>query len=261
MCKFSVITICRNEEQTIARTLNSVLNQTFTDYEYIIIDGASTDSTLDIINKTVLNRATIISEPDTGIFNAMNKGISKAKGNYIIFINAGDYFINNTALEYAADKLEDYDFVYGDTVFEYPSGFLMRRNSPANLSMRYFFIDSLPHQNSFIKRELFEKIGNFDESFKIVGDYEFSIRAFKAGFSFKYIPKAFAIFNLEGISSDKRFRELDWKERITSLKRHFDSKAIQKLESKRFFLDLIYKKLRYFYFLLRSKMDKKYVLK
>ena len=117
---FSIITICRNEEKRIKSTIESVLNQSNKNYEYILIDGKSTDGTLDIIEKYCMKNQLMqcVSEIDTGIYNAMNKGLSRAEGEYVFFLNTGDLFYSNDVLEKVAEKIRtgDWDIIVGDYV-------------------------------------------------------------------------------------------------------------------------------------------------
>ena len=117
--KISVITVCRNSEETIERTLQSVACQTCKDFEYIVVDGVSTDSTLEIIDKYKSHISKFISEPDKGIYDAMNKGAKMAEGEYIVFLNADDVFIHENVLSLVAEKMKDKkaDLFYGDLVF------------------------------------------------------------------------------------------------------------------------------------------------
>ena len=114
--KISVITICLNEKNNIERTIKSVIGQTYNDFEYVIIDGGSTDGTLEIIDNYKDHIDKLISEKDKGIFDAQNKGVLNANGDYVIFLNSGDHFVNDTILEKVINKGLESDVVYGDTL-------------------------------------------------------------------------------------------------------------------------------------------------
>src|SRR5690554_4083025 len=117
--KFSIITVCKNSEATIENTILSVISQSYCDFEYIIVDGVSTDKTLDIVNKYRGSIAKIISEPDSGLYDAMNKGINAASGDYLFFLNSDDKFIDDNVLEktYIKAKNNKAELLYGDQMF------------------------------------------------------------------------------------------------------------------------------------------------
>ena len=175
--KLSIITVCKNSEYSIERTIESVINQTFTDYEYIIIDGASTDRTLEIIKKYSDKTNKLISEPDNGIYDAMNKGVKMSEGEYLLFLNAGDYFVNKDVLMKVFSMNPGEDIVYGDTLIIFKNKLIRK---PASKKIFYFFMffDTIPHQNVFIRRSVFDVVGMHDINYKIAGDYDFFLRAF-----------------------------------------------------------------------------------
>jgi glycosyltransferase involved in cell wall biosynthesis len=258
--KLSVITICFNEKDTISQTIESVLNQSFTDYEYIIIDGNSNDGTYDIIRGYFNHFKKIVSEPDNGIFDAMNKALDFAEGDYIFFLNAGDILVNKNVFENIFSKSNSEDIIYGDVIFKYASGIMMRRKSPRILSPQYFFVDSLNHQTTFMNRKLMTEIGHFDTSLKITADYDVILNAvFDKKCSTCYVSLPVTYFNLSGISSNPEFFMLQNKERLICLKRYFSEKEIKKMEKWRILNDLIHKKTRYSYFLFLSIISKRFL--
>lgn len=196
----SIITICYNEKQ-IERTCESIVNQTWQDFEWIVVDGGSTDGTLDILNKYRDRIDILISEPDTGRYNAMNKGIKLAHGQYLNFMNGGDAFYNNHVLEKVfKDKEQTADVLYGkECVID--GKFLYICSFPKKLDIAYWLKRTLNHQSSFFKKELFEKYGFYNESNKIASDFEASVLFFTKGASFQYLPFPIASFNLNGISN------------------------------------------------------------
>jgi glycosyltransferase involved in cell wall biosynthesis len=200
--KLSIITICFNEVDSVAKTLASVAGQTFKNFEWIVIDGGSTDGTLEILNTYRSHFTVFISEKDAGIYNAMNKGIARAQGEYLFFLNGGDYLADDGTLSRIFSTPLDADFVYGDiTVIggERPELLVM----PSKITAEFLYRKTIPHQSTLTKKDLFERAGTYDERFKIVADYEFILRGllhFNA--TFQYVPLAFACYSGNGVSSD-----------------------------------------------------------
>lgn len=173
--KYSIITINFNNSNGLRNTIESVVNQTFNDFEYLIIDGGSTDGSVDVIKEYAEKISYWVSEPDKGIYNAMNKGIIKAHGEYLNFMNSGDCFNN----KYILEKLDKYtaDIIYGRNANLNKDGRIVSYSTKINnVNMGLFFITTLPHQSCFIKRNLF-KNNLYDESLKIVGDWRFFMDA------------------------------------------------------------------------------------
>ena len=195
--KISVVTVCYNAVNDIEKTILSVINQTYPNIEYLIIDGGSKDGTMDIVNKYKDKIDVIVSEPDKGIYDAMNKGIDRATGEWINFMNAGDSFALETIVEqiFKIPFLQEIKVVYGDVI----------KNS-SNKILKASKISSLSHKMPFCHQSAFLKLPTelFDTNYKIAADYKiFFLLYNKRGKScFKYIPMPFAIFEDEdGISS------------------------------------------------------------
>ncbi|MCR5261229.1 MAG: glycosyltransferase [Candidatus Gastranaerophilales bacterium] len=224
--KISVVTVCYNSEQVIEKTVQSVVNQTFDDFEYLIIDGASTDRTLEIVRKyqEKSDKIKIFSEKDRGIYDAMNKGIAHASGDYIVFLNADDVFLHENVLKLAAEKMkDDVDLYYGDLVFlEKATGKLNNRRQN-NVNYVYLCGGMLFHPAIFASAKLFEKIGNFDLQYKIVADYDWVLRALvKKKSTCKYLDMPITIFaDGEGASSNPKNKELHKNERQAVQKKYF----------------------------------------
>jgi len=213
--KVSIITICRNEK-LIEETCRSVAAQIFDDFEWLVIDGASTDGTLEVLERYRQYMSFFVSEPDGGIYEAMNKGIREARGAYLLFLNGGDSLADPLVLarffSFETDNpcltplkpLLQADIIWGEVVSR-ETGFLPRLRLPVNhrrLGLVYFKISGLPHSAVFIKKSLFEKIGLYDASFKISGDYEWFMRAIlRWRASYEYVPLVISIYNFEGLSS------------------------------------------------------------
>ena len=205
----SIITICYNEKQ-IERTCKSIVSQTWQDFEWIVVDGGSTDGTLDILNKYKDRINILISEPDTGIYNAMNKGIKLASGTYLNFMNGGDAFYENTVLEKVfKDKTYTDDVLYGD-YYGVSDNIEMPFFSPSKIEPEIWKYRTISHQSSFIKKEVFDKYGLYNENYRIASDFEKFVIFYKNGCSFKFLPLTISSFDLSGISNlnlNKRVKE------------------------------------------------------
>jgi len=205
MPKFSVVTICYNESNLIADTCESIVSQKYKNFEWIVIDGASTDCTLEILNEYGGAIHHLVSEPDAGIYNAMNKGAALATGDYLIFMNGGDRFANADVLDVVAECPSG-DIIVGQLEF---AGESVVRTFPLQLPAGYLLRHMLPHQATFFHRAIFGRFGSFDESFEIAGDYEFFVRMIeKNKASYRYIPKVLAVFAGGGMSSSSHQRAL-----------------------------------------------------
>lgn len=203
MGKVSIITINYNNARGLKETVNSVLNQTYSGIEYIIIDGGSVDGSINVIEQHVDKITYWVSEKDNGVYHAMNKGIAKATGDYLLFLNSGDYLVENTILSDVFTYPFDKDIIYGDLYLKYTEIALTLKRYPDKLSFNYFFhLESLPHPSTLIKRTLFSKVGLYNENFKIVADWEFWLKAiFLHQASYKRIPLPISVFDMDGLSS------------------------------------------------------------
>lgn len=198
--KFSIITVTYNAIDVLESTINSVVAQTYDDYEYIVIDGLSTDGTVDIIRRYENKLSYWISEKDGGIYDAMNKGIAHARGDVISFLNAGDMYEKN-ALEDVNKAFGEYDnqIIYGKVVLSsdmHNYVGLANEGDPEELHIKNIYC----HQGLFIKRELFSKVGLYDLRYSILADYDWNLRAHNMGYEFKIIPKVVARYQGGGIS-------------------------------------------------------------
>lgn len=196
--KLSVITVCYNAETTIERTLRSVIAQTYADKEFVVIDGGSTDGTLDILKQYEDKIDVLISEPDKGIYDAMNKGVAKASGDYVIFINADDYFYDDNVLS-EVSKCPPADFIFGDQYDEEDGERRLAENLDA-LDVYHMFRGYFAHQSILAKRELFEKYGTFDLSYKICADWDWILRCLVNGASTARMNSPIAVFTVGGAS-------------------------------------------------------------
>lgn len=171
--KYSIITINYNNKEGLRRTIESVIHQTFRDFEYIVIDGGSTDGSSDVLKEYDAQIDYWVSEPDGGIYQGMNKGIRKATGEYLNFMNSGDCFYANDILEKVSQYNSDADFIVGKD-YHYNSETRQGHASiqPTRTTMIHFFVATLDHQSSFIKRELFND-SLYDENHRLVSDWIF----------------------------------------------------------------------------------------
>lgn len=205
--KVSIITVCLNTAGTIEDTVRGILSQDHKDIEYIVVDGGSTDGTLDIINRYKNNIAKVISEPDGGIYEAMNKGIKLATGDIVGFLNAGDFYAVETAISQIATSLQENDCeaVYADLE-------CVAKDNPAKTIRKWksqSYQEGLfekgwhpPHPTFFAKKCVFDKFGYFDLSYEISADYELMLRFLKKH-SLKscYIPHVLIKMRIGGKSN------------------------------------------------------------
>lgn len=219
----SIITINYNDKEGLARTMNSVLSQTYTDFEYIVIDGGSNDGSKTIIEQHQDQLGYWVSEPDSGIYNAMNKGIAKANGEYILFLNSGDVLIDDTIIKYVCTAvLKGQAIYYGDLLYGTVANHTLKRY-PNTLSFNYFFKGGyLPHPSSFIKRNLFERIGLYNENYQIISDWSFFVKAIcKYNVGYTHFDKAVSYYDVNGISANPNHRGLKLKEKQDFYQAHF----------------------------------------
>lgn len=197
--KITVITVCYNAVNLIEDTIKSVLAQTYSNIEYIIIDGGSTDGTRDIIEKYSTRLAKYISEPDSGIYDAMNKGVKYASGDYINFMNAGDVFFDKDAItRIFGGGPYDETLVYGDTLEKSDKGYAFRKASR---------IAPMPacHQSMFVATEEMRR-HPFDTTFKVFADRDFLRKLYERGCTERYIPSIVSIFDVSGISNSAVYK-------------------------------------------------------
>lgn len=219
MMKITIITVCYNSEKTIERTIKSVLSQTYKHIEYIIVDGQSTDNTMKIVNKYKKQITKIISEKDRGIYNAMNKAIKLATGDALNFMNANDHFKDESVVEDVVKEFKKHpkkNLLFGNTIIIEPGNQqLLRYHMP---SKYYFFIYALNHQNIFCKRELFEKVGGFDEQFKVHSFIDWIIRVWKRyPKAFHHYDRTICVYDGTGVSARMR-----WKERRAIMRKNYN---------------------------------------
>jgi hypothetical protein len=204
--KISIVTVCLNGADVIERCLSSVARQTYPDIEYLFIDGGSTDGTLDIIKKYEKTISYFISEQDGGIYPAMNKGIAKATGDFVLVLGADDYLVDDKVIEdvVAGMPNETADFYYGLLEVRYPDGVVSVYDAgkPEDIG-QMMILGSLPSQASFIRRTAFESIGAFDVQYRLAADYDWYLRALSTPeFKFAKINRLCSSYFMGGASSN-----------------------------------------------------------
>ena len=237
--KLSIITINYNNAEGLRKTLASVAAQTFRDFEHIIVDGGSTDESVEIIRQYADNEAIRpenskadnlalspyhlitsspiiwISEPDSGIYNAMNKGIKMAKGEYLLFLNSGDYLVDADTLKNVFEEANDVDIIYGDRINVYEDGSQKEVNYfPDKITGSFMYQSMITHQASFIKSDLFVKYGLYREDLKYASDWEFFLKTFLLyNCTYQHIHQYVVYFDCLGISSVANNNKEMWEER------------------------------------------------
>jgi glycosyltransferase involved in cell wall biosynthesis len=216
----SIITVVYNAESLIERTLLSAAHQTVQDFEHWIIDGASTDCTLTVVERYKHARMHVVSERDKGIYDAMNKGLARATGKYVIFMNAGDEFYDNQVLERALTQHDGADFIYGETAVVDDAGNILgnrRLSPPSRLNWRSLQRGMcVSHQSIFMRRELAE---SYDLNYRISGDIDWTIRMLRKSKSIVNAEGYISKFLEGGVSASRRNQGL--KERFHIMCKHY----------------------------------------
>ena len=225
MARLSIITINRNNAAGLEKTMQSVANQNFKDYEYIVIDGVSTDASVEVIKRLEPQFAHVkwVSEPDKGIYNAMNKGLRLATGEYIQILNSGDCLADNDVTERMLAALEDAGYpniLYGNMIKCFPDGRKVVDKSfeGSEITMLGMYYGTLNHDPAYIRRDLFEKYGYYDESLKIVSDWKWYLQSIiLGGEKPQYVDLNVTLFDMTGISENVNSKAMILKERQTVL--------------------------------------------
>lgn len=255
MKKLSIITICYNEPD-VEKTCESIVNQTWQDFEWIVIDGGSNQEILNIFEKYKYRIDNFISEKDGGRYNAMNKGIKLATGKYLNFLNAGDnYFYNDVLKDIFDNKEWDAGVLYAHENFDKDFGKCFISGMPKVLTKDFLYESTIRHQSSFIQRVLFEKYGLYDETNKVVSDYEKWFVFLENKVSFKFIPYIVANFNMTGISTNKKTKKIALTERKKVIEEFFSKEEIETLDSK------VYSKYKFIEKIFSIKSDKSRTMK
>lgn len=205
--KISIITVVYNNADTIEGTIRSVLGQTYADVEYIVVDGASTDGTMTVVDRYRNQISMVVSEPDNGIYDAMNKGIRLASGDMIGFLNADDVYADAGVLSKVVDAVahEGLDALFGDAEF-------FKAENPGRTVRRYSSVHFRPdriawgwmpaHPTLFLHRRIFDRFGSFRTDYRIAGDFELVARVFHGGeLKYRYLPEVLVRMRTGGVST------------------------------------------------------------
>lgn len=237
--KISIITVNYNDKTGLEKTIKSVTNQSFKDFEFIVIDGDSTDGSKELLKENPTIFTAWLSEPDKGIYHAMNKGIRIASGSYLLFLNSGDYLHNDEVLEKVNQEIGgEYAIYYGDIIYDEITR-QTKRTFPKRLTFGFFYEQNLSHQASFIKNDLFEQFFYYNEDYKIVSDWEFFIYTIcKENVSYKHLDFVVTNYDATGISSNTNNHKMMNEEREATLEKYFpafkaDAALLPELQQKR----------------------------
>lgn len=231
--RLSVITINRNNADGLRKTIESVLSQTFTDFEYIVIDGASTDNSVEIITEYADKFTYWVSEPDKGIFNAMNKGILKATGEYLLFLNSGDWLADENVISDFFNAAFVEDVISGNMmlVYENENNILWESETPDEFSFETIYKRSLPHQATFIKAKLFDQYGLYNECNKIVSDREFFLKVLIIeNVDYSHFDRLISYFDMTGISAQSSLTLIHERELETMYLNHIPQRVFNSYE-------------------------------
>lgn len=215
--KISIITVCYNSEKTIERTITSVIKQPYRNIEYLVIDGGSTDGTIEIIKKYERDITFWCSEDDNGIYDAMNKGICKSSGDIIAFMNSDDYYLKDV-LGSVAESFSNtnIDVIYGDYIFESNGNFIEKSYATIDLCEINYYM-AICHQAMFFRRRLFDLFGLFDLHYNLAADYDWLLRIYRGGALFQYLSILLCCYSdggfsvVEGIACAEEMKQISIK--------------------------------------------------
>lgn len=220
---FSIITVNLNNAVGLKKTINSVCSQSFKNFEYIIIDGGSTDGSAELLREDHSKINYWTTEKDHGIYDAMNKGIAKANGKYLLFLNSGDCFADCEVLDKVASFNCTQDLLYGNMMIVKSDGSIKYGFLPEKISLIYLYKDTIWHPVSFFKKEVFMQSGGYDTNYKIAGDYDFLLRILlKAKCSYRHLPLFISLFDNGGVSSMQQNKSVVYNERLQCQKKYFN---------------------------------------
>lgn len=205
---FSIIVATYNSEKTLESSLESLLEQTYKDWELIVVDGASTDSTKDILKKYEEKIEYFVSEEDSGIYEAMNKGAREAKGEFLYFLNSDDKFYDRNILEFVSQNIdEDIDLITAKVLKIYPKKTILKDIKLNEKNLRKGLMPS--HQSMFLRKTVFDSIGSFSTKYKSSADFELCCKLINLNINFKYIDRIIALFKTGGMSGNKKIAYIE----------------------------------------------------
>lgn len=197
----------------LSRTLASVRDQRYKDFEWIVVDGGSSDGSVALVNDHISLVTYFESNEDNGIYHAMNKGIEHAKGEYLLFLNSGDVFLNHSVLGDVISLLGDKDIYAGSCEIVESGGARWIKHPLKKWNVFDLYYQTLPHQSTFIRRDLFERFGFYKEEFKVAGDHESWIRFALMGSNYEILPLTISEMEAGGVGTritEDSIREKDW---------------------------------------------------
>ena len=203
MSKLSIITVNYNNSNGLRKTMQSVFSQVYREYEYLIIDGNSTDESKEIITEHADKLSYWVSEKDKGVYDAMNKGIKAATGDYIMFLNSGDILLHKNVLEnfITINQNEKAAIYFGNIEIIDDRGKANSVEFPTELTLGFWETATINHQAAFIKASLFKELGLYNLKYSLAADYAFFLKAFICGKQFLHIKESLVHYNLDGASS------------------------------------------------------------
>ena len=223
--KFSIVTVCYNAELWIEQAIVSVINQRYNNIEYIIVDGGSKDTTLDIINKYNHRIAVCVSEPDHGVYDAMNKALDLATGDFIIFLGADDHFLSDDTLSAVSKFIDDNNAIYYGDVYRNTRNDLYR----GRFNKYLLACENICHQAIFYPKSVY-KMMKYDLRYPIYADYIYNIRNWNIHI-FKYMPICISYYNCKGLSGTNISKSKDDVEILKEIRHNlgFDAYIIRRV--------------------------------
>jgi glycosyltransferase involved in cell wall biosynthesis len=232
--KLSIITVNLNNKNGLANTISSVISQTIVFFEFIIIDGASSDGSVELITQNHDRISFWLSEPDNGTYHAMNKGIQAAKGEYLLFLNSGDFLVDNDVLNNVFNVNNSEDVLYGRSYISKENKVIYTTPHPDKLTLEFFYTQTISHQAAFIRRNLFDRYGYYREDLKIYADLDFWIRTIILNnCTIKKLDIIVADYNLDGISGKPSNEELAKAEKKDVLSKNIPLRILADYENRK----------------------------